>query len=595
MGQRAVPCNRNVFFVTLILLIGCAQPRNAPSDNTLNTDKAPDAATGQGGVDPDQPPGPGEGTDPKKPYTDPGCDPGFHKCDGTCVSSSDPQHCGSACLPCAGVTGGQSTCDGHKCGVQCPAGKKPCLDACVDDGAACEGKCGDGKNPCGGICVEATNVTACGTACVTCPTSQFGQTSCDGDKCVLVCNTGYHACASACASDTDPMTCGAGCSPCPIPTGGKATCDGSKCGSECPAGTTLCNGSCIAVGKACAGNCPTGTHNCGGNCVSNTDTANCGTSCTPCKAPSNGKSTCDGSSCAFTCQTGFHRCGDECKDNKSVNSCGTSCSPCSDVTNGDPSCNGTTCGVRCNPALRDCGKGTCSQCCSAADCPVKPAACNNGTCEVLPVDCQVSAFGGWSACSKSCGGGTRSRSRTVTVQPKNGGNACPALTESEGCNTQGCPVDCQVSAFTGWSGCSKACEGGTQSRSRSVTVQPQNGGNACPALTESRSCNTQACPVDCQVGPFSGWTTCSKDCGGGTQSRSRSVTVQPQNGGDGCPALTESRSCNTQTCEPPPSCETADGHSCLGILGHCCTNGTTCKITSRFGTVGCCPGDPGCQ
>jgi hypothetical protein len=56
----------------------------------------------------------------------------------------------------------------------------------------------------------------------------------------------------------------------------------------------------------------------------------------------------------------------------------------------------------------------------------------------------------------------------------------------------------------------------------------------------------QGCPVNCGVGSWGGWDSCSAACGGGRQSRSRSVTTQPSNGGAGCPHLSESRDCNTQ-------------------------------------------------
>lgn len=46
----------------------------------------------------------------------------------------------------------------------------------------------------------------------------------------------------------------------------------------------------------------------------------------------------------------------------------------------------------------------------------------------------------WSACSESCGGGTRDRSRTC-VEPENGGQDCPAgdLVETGSCSEQNCP------------------------------------------------------------------------------------------------------------------------------------------------------------
>ena len=52
-------------------------------------------------------------------------------------------------------------------------------------------------------------------------------------------------------------------------------------------------------------------------------------------------------------------------------------------------------------------------------------------------------------------------------------------------------MGCQVTAFSAWSACSKTCGGGTQTRQRSVTQT----GNDCPSLQETQSCNTQECHI----------------------------------------------------------------------------------------------------
>jgi hypothetical protein len=58
------------------------------------------------------------------------------------------------------------------------------------------------------------------------------------------------------------------------------------------------------------------------------------------------------------------------------------------------------------------------------------------------------------------------------------------------------PVNCQVSSWSDWSVCSYTCGGGDQSRSRSITTSPANGGASCPALSGSQECNLQACLYD---------------------------------------------------------------------------------------------------
>ncbi len=265
----------------------------------------------------------------------------------------------------------------------------------------------------------------------------------------------------------------------------------------------------------------------------------------------------DWSDCSKSCGTGYQTRNRMVTQPPAGN--GALCPPLEDVQ----TCNTQPCDVDCQVSPwgdwsscdRSCGGGlqsrnrtvTTLKSGAGAECPPlsETQSCNTQGC---PVDCQVSSWGTWSTCDKSCGGGTQTRSRTVTVQSQNGGATCPALTETQACNTQACPVDCQVSSWGTWSTCDKSCGGGTQTRSRTVTVQSQNGGATCPALTETQACNTQACPVDCQVSSWGTWSTCDKSCGGGTQTRSRSVTVQPQNGGATCPSLMEAQACNTQAC-----------------------------------------------
>lgn len=54
-------------------------------------------------------------------------------------------------------------------------------------------------------------------------------------------------------------------------------------------------------------------------------------------------------------------------------------------------------------------------------------------------------------------------------------------------------VDCEVRGWSRWSPCSTKCGVGSQERTRSVSVMPDNGGNSCPVLEESRPCQGYMC------------------------------------------------------------------------------------------------------
>ena len=92
----------------------------------------------------------------------------------------------------------------------------------------------------------------------------------------------------------------------------------------------------------------------------------------------------------------------------------------------------------------------------------------------------------WSACTKTCGTGIRSRTCT-NPRPANGGDTCVGSTKGA-CTVKYCPVN---GGFTFWSACTKTC--GTGTRSRTCTnPRPANGGANCAGVSRE-NCNTQAC------------------------------------------------------------------------------------------------------
>jgi hypothetical protein len=113
-----------------------------------------------------------------------------------------------------------------------------------------------------------------------------------------------------------------------------------------------------------------------------------------------------------------------------------------------------------------------------ADYPPGVGTITSTYCDGLPPPCSPS-WSGWSGCSASCGGGTQTRT-----------DGCGG-SETQSCNTQACcsPVNGGWSSFGEWSDCSSECDG-TQSRSRDCNnPTPSCGGSQCSGdSSETQSC-----------------------------------------------------------------------------------------------------------
>uniref|UniRef100_A0A915L4Z4 Hemicentin-1 n=1 Tax=Romanomermis culicivorax TaxID=13658 RepID=A0A915L4Z4_ROMCU len=211
------------------------------------------------------------------------------------------------------------------------------------------------------------------------------------------------------------------------------------------------------------------------------------------------------------------------------------------------------CSVTCNSGTGDRGTQTRSRTCSVQ------GGCLGSDTETMPCGSYVpcpswSAWGQWGSCLVSCGAygsGTMTRTRTCSVN-----NMC----QGQGTDTQPCvnlPPCATWSQWTPWSKCSATCgAGGTQTRTRqcsifTLTTMKDSCMPNCIRIirkTTGQSSETNKCQsyVPCATwGDWGAWSDCSKPCGGGQSTRTR--TCKPDNAncvGD----KSQSQDCNKQTC-----------------------------------------------
>ena len=401
---------------------------------------------------------------------------------------------------------------------------------------------------------------------------------------------------------------------------------GGRCPYSVNFGTGSCNKCCPADcrwgswGKwgACSKTCDGGTQtrnrvktrseSCGGSC---TGLASATRTCNTVACPGGGINDCAWSQWTAWCCACTRSCGGGHQTRtRYITKDASKGGKCPGESRTTRACNTQCCPVNCLWAVwsewglcnyaagKTCGNGSRSRSRTHAI----PATCGGRACKGVskmtqsctsccPTNCVWASWQNWCACSKSCGGGTQWRKRHIAEEESCGG-ICPGTPkETRTCNTGCCPRDCMWAGWASWGSCyygvGKSCGTGTQKRTRRQSQTVFCGGKACLGTdTDTKTCS-KCCPTDCTWNSWSAWQACSKSCGGGSQIRTRSIRTPASCGGK-CPGSTsQSQTCNRQCC--PYDCIWGDWGTWKGCKGGRMIRER--KVVSKEGCGGKCVGE----
>ncbi|XP_064457274.1 hemicentin-1-like isoform X2 [Ornithodoros turicata] len=199
--------------------------------------------------------------------------------------------------------------------------------------------------------------------------------------------------------------------------------------------------------------------------------------------------------------------------------------------------------------------------------------------ECIIAECPVhggwSEWSDWSSCSSTCGTGQKERTRQCdSPHPEHGGNKCQGETSQfTTCNERPCEVYGSWSQWSSWSHCSVSCGGGTKSRTRTChALPPSIGGRSCIGnAIQVDFCNPQSCPIHGDWSNWSRWGQCSVSCGGGKRRRFRTCNNPvPTHGGRSCMGDdADEADCASTPCPDINEClvEEICQHQCLNTDG----------------------------
>jgi len=175
------------------------------------------------------------------------------------------------------------------------------------------------------------------------------------------------------------------------------------------------------------------------------------------------------------------------------------------------------------------------------------------------------AASGYTTSAVPDSGGYKYNTRTIVTPPMAGGLACAPQYETKECiGTGPCQVDCEMTAWSSPSSCTKSCGVGTRFQTRTVVVDTQHAGAQCGSTTWTTDCNQYACPIDCHLQAWENWSPCSRSCASAdgiaakpTRTRVRHADQKPRFSGKPCKTQDETEYCNEGRC--PIDCSFKDG------------------------------------
>lgn len=162
----------------------------------------------------------------------------------------------------------------------------------------------------------------------------------------------------------------------------------------------------------------------------------------------------------------------------------------------------------------------------------------------------------WSECTKSCGKGHTIRTRTVTLEPQFGGDHCSETIQRKKCKVRKCGRG-QASSDE------KKRRREQREKRRSKVGRAEFASEHPGQHAENSSSPTLPASLDrcltvppslppstgCRMRPWSSWTDCTKHCGGGIQERLMTVKQRFKTEQlSSCKDRKEIRACNVHPC-----------------------------------------------